>query len=84
MTYDKAGNCYWSYNDNSGIGQIDEFPKCASGASPINLGLSLGFAGGIAFDGSDNLWYSDQLAGLYKCNGTSSCTQSSRAASATA
>jgi len=75
VTYDKAGNCYWSYNDNSGIGQIDEFPKCASGASPINLGLSLGFAGGIAFDGSDNLWYSDQLSGLYKCNGTSNCTQ---------
>jgi hypothetical protein len=73
VTYDKAGNCYWSYNDNSGIGQIDMFAKCAKGASPVNLGLTLGFAGGIAFDGADNLWYSDQLAGVYKCNGTSGC-----------
>ena len=30
-------------------------------------------AGGLAFDDSGSLWYTDQLAGLYKCVGTVSC-----------
>lgn len=67
-----GGNCYWSYNDNSGIGQIDVFTGCKGSAT--NLGLTLGFAGGVAFDNAGNMWYADQLAGLYKCSGTSSCT----------
>ena len=71
VAVDGSGNCYWSYNDNSGIGQIDEFAGCKG--SPTNLGLSLGFAGGLAVDQAGNLWY-HQLSGIYKCNGTTGCT----------
>jgi len=72
IAIDGAGNCYWSYNDNSGIGQIDMFTGCAG--SPTNLGLSLGFAGGVAFDKANNMYYSDQLSGIYRCSGVTSCT----------
>jgi hypothetical protein len=71
VAVDSNGNCFWSYNDNSGIGQIDEFAGCKG--SPTNLGLSLGFAGGVAVDQAGDLWYSDQLAGVYKCTGTTGC-----------
>jgi hypothetical protein len=77
VAFDKAGNCYWSYNDQGHrqqYGEIDEFPKCAKGANPVNLGMTFGFAGGIAFDDNDNLWYVDQYAGLYKCIGTLNCS----------
>jgi hypothetical protein len=71
IALDGSGNCYWSFNDNSGIGQVDEFTGCAG--TPTNLGITEGFAGGMAFDAAGNLWYSDQLAGVYKCSGTSNC-----------
>ncbi len=46
---------------------------------PHNLGIALGFAGGLAFDGGGNLWYVDQGSAsiqpaIYACKGTSSCT----------
>ncbi len=71
VAIDGNGNCYWSYNDNSGVGQIDEFAGCSG--NPVNLGITLGFAGGLATDEANNLYYVDQLAGVYKCTGTTNC-----------
>ena len=75
VAFDGSGNCYWSYNSNSGVGQIDEFPGCSPSSSPVNLGIATGFAGGIAVDKAGNLWYLDQYNGLYECSGTTSCAQ---------
>jgi hypothetical protein len=65
VAFDSAGNCYWSYNTayQSGPGHIDKFRNCARGARPVGMGITTQYAGGVAFDGSDNLWYTDQLAG---------------------
>jgi hypothetical protein len=75
LAFDAAGNCYWSYNTASGVGQIDAFEGCSKGATPVNLGITMGFAGGVAFDARGNLWYVDQFAGLFECAGTVSCKQ---------
>jgi hypothetical protein len=74
VAYDGAGNCYWSYDSTKGAGEIDQFTGCASGAQPVNLGISASVAGGIKFDLQGNLWYVDQAVGLYKCQGTTSCS----------
>jgi hypothetical protein len=58
VAFDAAGNCYWSYNTAAGAGQVDEFPGCTG--TPINLGITLGYAGGIAFDDAGNLNAVDQ------------------------
>jgi hypothetical protein len=68
IAYDAAGNCYWSFNP----GSIAKYTKCKGFGSKVVSGLS--FAGGLAFDNGDNLWYADQEKGIYKCSGTSSCT----------
>lgn len=68
ITFDTAGNCYWSYNP----GTIAKFTKCKGTFDKIITGIK--FAGGLAFDSSGNLWYADQEEGIYKCSGTSSCT----------
>ncbi len=74
VAIDKVGNCFWSYESTSSSpsGTIVEFPKCKGTATTIATGL--GFAGGMAFDASNNLYYVDQsVAAVYKCVGTSSC-----------
>jgi len=65
VAFDAEGNCYWSYNTafGAGPGHIDKFRACARGARPVSLGITTQFAGGVAFDSSGNLWYTDQLAG---------------------
>jgi hypothetical protein len=63
VAFDSSGNCYWSFVNTSGVGQIDEFPGCAKHVSPTNLMISTEYAGGLAFDSNDNLYYTDQLAG---------------------
>lgn len=76
VAFDSKGNCYWSYNarTSSKFGNIDEFRGCKQGAKPINLGITTQFAGGIAFDAEDNLWYTDQRAGtLNVCVSGSGC-----------
>ena len=70
VAFDSKGNCYWSFNNESGEGQVDEFPGCTASSTATNLNIVTGFAGGIAFDQHDNLWYVDQYHGVYKCAGT--------------
>jgi hypothetical protein len=73
VAFDSKGNCYWSFNNESGEGMIDEFPGCTASSTPTNLNIVTGFAGGIALDQHDNLWYVDQYHGVYKCAGTTNC-----------
>ena len=74
VAFDRHGNCFWSYNDSpSADGHIAEFTGCKKGAKPKILGITLVEAGGMAFDQSDNLWYTDQGAGLFRCAGTAGC-----------
>ena len=75
VAIDTKGNCYWSYNaDSSSGGHIIEFAGCKPKSKAVDLGLTLGDAGGLAFDGDGNLWFTDQSSGLYRCAGVSSCT----------
>jgi hypothetical protein len=63
VAFDGLGDCVWSFNTTgSGGGQIDIFPGCAKGATPINLGVTLTYAGGVAFDDSGDLVATDQDA----------------------
>jgi hypothetical protein len=76
VAFDSKGNCYWSFNTaaDSGPGYIDEFQGCAQGATPIRLPITTSYAGGVAFDSNDNLWYTDQLAAsVNACTGTTNC-----------
>jgi hypothetical protein len=68
VAFDSSGNCYWSYNP----GTIVEYKKCKGDFTKVVTGIK--FAGGLAFDSGDNLWYADQEKGVYKCTGTSNCT----------
>jgi hypothetical protein len=74
VALDKAGNCYWSYNTNpstGGPGEIVEFVKCRGAAKPI---AAVGFAGGLAFNEANDLFYVDQDAqAVYRCVGNASC-----------
>jgi hypothetical protein len=74
VALDKAGNCYWSYNTNpstGGPGEIVEFPKCHGSAKPI---AAVGFAGGLAFNKANDLFFIDQSAGtVNRCVGNASC-----------
>jgi hypothetical protein len=73
VAFDSKGNCYWSFNNESGEGMIDEFPGCTASSTPTNLNIVTGFGGGITFDQHDNLFYIDQYHGVYKCAGTTNC-----------
>jgi DNA-binding beta-propeller fold protein YncE len=73
IAIDSNGNCYWSFNDPTTLtGSIVEFARCKGRATPIVSGILK--AGGLAFDENQNLYYVDQLAGIYQCNGLSGCT----------
>ncbi len=66
------GNCYWSFNDPKRLtGSIVEFAGCDGSGTLVKSGILL--AGGLAFDRNGNLYYVDQLLGIFKCHGTSSC-----------
>lgn len=70
---DSVGNCFWSYNEfQQNYGYIVEFIGCTGAPQQI---LQLHFAGGIAFDANNNMYYSDQWNGtVYKCAGeTANC-----------
>ena len=51
-------------------GSIVEFAGCNGTGSLLKSGILK--AGGLAFDQSGNLYYVDQLTGIYKCTGPSS------------
>jgi len=71
VAFDSKGNCYWSFKLANTHGQIDEFTGC--NGAPQNLGITTGLAGGLAFDGKDNLFYVDRTVGVYSCSGVTSC-----------
>ena len=52
-------------------GSIVKFAGCNGSGSLFRSGILR--AGGMAFDHSGNLYYVDQLIGIFKCNGPSSC-----------
>jgi hypothetical protein len=72
IAIDKNGNCFWSVSDVAKFKMyIVEFKSCAGKGTVIVTG---GAAGGVAFDGSNNLYYVDQFnATVNKCTGTKSC-----------
>jgi len=72
IAIDLQGNCYWSFNDPSKLtGAIVEFTGCNGTGTLFKSGIVK--VGGLAFDRSGNLYYVDQLLGIFKCQG-SSCT----------
>lgn len=72
IAIDARGNCYWSFNDPYKLsGEIVEFAGCNGTGTLYKAGILR--AGGLAFDHSGNLYYVDQLLGIFKCQG-SSCT----------
>lgn len=72
VAIDSSGNCYWSFNDPKTLtGSIVEFASCSGNGKSVQSGLLA--AGGMTFDRSGNLYYVDELVGIFKCNGVSSC-----------
>lgn len=72
IAIDSGGNCYWSFNDPKKLsGSIVEFAGC-NGSGRLVQSVLLK-AGGVAFDDSGNLYYVDELFGIFQCRGTSSC-----------
>lgn len=72
IAIDSSGNCYWSFNDPDKLtGSIVKFASCNGRGTLFQSGILR--AGGLAFDQSGNLYYVDQLLGIFKCYGTSSC-----------
>lgn len=72
VAIDSSGNCYWSFNDPKTLtGSIVKFESCSGGGTIFASGIL--DVGGITFDRSGNLYYVDQIAGIYKCVGPSSC-----------
>jgi hypothetical protein len=73
IAIDSSGNCYWSFNDPRTLtGSIVEFAGCNGSGTLFHPGILK--AGGLAFDHSGNLYYVDQLAGIFECQGPSSCS----------
>ncbi len=73
IAIDSHGNCYWSFNDPEKLtGSIVEFAGCNGSGALFKSGILK--AGGLAFDRSGNLYYVDQLLGIYKCRISSSCS----------
>lgn len=70
IAIDSSGNCWWSFNDPKKLtGSIIEFAGCSGAGSLFKSGIL--DVGGMAFDQSGNLYYVDQLFGIYKCTGKS-------------
>jgi hypothetical protein len=72
IAIDSRGNCYWSFNDPKKLtGSIVEFAGCDGSGTLLRSGILS--AGGLAFDRRGNLYYVDQILGIFKCHGTASC-----------
>ncbi|MGA7355571.1 MAG: hypothetical protein WBW76_09085 [Candidatus Cybelea sp.] len=70
IAIDSSGNCYWSFNDPRKLtGSIVKFASCNGSGTLFRSGILR--AGGLAFDHSGNLYYVDQLLGIFKCYGSS-------------
>jgi len=72
VAIDSGGNCYWSFYDPKKIsGSIVEFVGCDGSGTLLRSGILK--PGGVAFDESGNLYYVDELLGIFQCRGRSSC-----------
>jgi DNA-binding beta-propeller fold protein YncE len=72
IAIDRRGDCYWSFNDlSTGSGSIVDFTGCDGRGKIVVSGIV--FAGGLAFDQHDDLYYVDQTAGIYTCQKTTKC-----------
>lgn len=70
IAIDASGNCYWSFNDPDKLtGSIVKFTNCNGRGTLFRSGILR--AAGLAFDKSGNLYYVDQLLGVFKCVGSS-------------
>ena len=70
IAIDSDGNCYWSFNDPTKLtGSIVKFTDCGGRGALFESGIL--DVGGMAFDQNGNLYYVDQLLGIYKCTGAS-------------
>ncbi len=73
---DSQGNCYWMVDDLKNFNaDVVEFLNCAGNAKVLVTTPKDDAAGGLAVDGSDNLYYVDQANGVFKCTGTKNCKQ---------
>lgn len=63
ISIDKFGNCFWSFEDVSGVGRVDKFPGCIMPGATLALGgPSITLAGGVQLDFPQNrLLAVDQL-----------------------
>lgn len=66
-----SSDLVWAVRDpNRGMSYIVDFPGGTTGTAIVSTGDPLG---GIAFDGSNNLYYVDESQGVYKCTGLTNC-----------
>jgi len=67
------GDCYWTYNDSTiGGGYVAKYTGCAGTGLKLPqyglyAGTAMNAAGGIAFDGQDNMYLNDQTQGIWEC-----------------
>jgi DNA-binding beta-propeller fold protein YncE len=72
VAVDHHGNCYWSFNSPQTLrGAIVEFVDCRGRGRLVVP--AIGYAGGLAFDQRDDLYYVDQTTGIYRCDQTKNC-----------
>lgn len=72
VAIDRHGNCFWGFNDsNSHSGSIVEFNGCDGKGKLVVSSISR--VGGLAIDGQNNLYFVDQVTGIFKCNQASKC-----------
>jgi hypothetical protein len=65
VALDSANNLYVAFNSaTTGTGQVEMFAPGAGCIPTSNLGINVGFAGGVAFDSSGNLLLEDQFVGV--------------------
>jgi hypothetical protein len=50
ITIDSSGNCFWSFNDVSGMGRVDEFVNCVMPGVTLALTPVIRLAAGIQMD----------------------------------
>ena len=72
---DSSGNCYFSVDD-AGLLKFDvvKFTACGGSGKIVYTSAADTSAGGLALDGSNNLYFVDTTDEyIYRCKGTSSC-----------
>jgi hypothetical protein len=74
MAFDSKGNCYVAFVKDTLGTAIDEYAGCAGSATELEVNSGTPY--NIAFDRSDNLYFSDMgpdTQGVYVCKGVLKC-----------